>query len=395
MPAFPIYMDHHATTPVDPRVLDAMLPWFRERFGNAASLQHGFGRQAAEAVDEARAQVASLVGAEPRAIVFTSGATESNNLAIKGAAGFYRLHGHHLITVATEHHAVLDPCRRLAKEGFDVTILPVDACGRIDPAQVAAAIRADTILVSVMLANNEMGTVQPIQAVGKICRERGVLLHSDAAQAVGNIPVDVNDLGVDLLSISAHKMYGPKGMGALFVRRPKVRLEPLFDGGGHEMGLRSGTLPVPLIVGFGVACRIAQEEMTESATRIARLRDRLQVGLVSRIAEIRVNGHGSERLPNNLSISFAGVDAQALMLAMPEVALSSGAACTTASVERSHVLQAIGLPAEWARGTLRFGLGRSTTEDEVDFVVEKTVRSVGELRARAPSAGLAETAIPR
>jgi cysteine desulfurase len=386
-----IYMDNHATTRTDPRVVDAMLPYFSDDFGNAASRTHSFGLRAAEAVESARADVAALIGAEARDLVFTSGATESNNLAIKGAAAMYRRQGNHLITVQTEHRAVLDPCRRLQREGFEVTFLPVDRFGRITAAQVADAITPRTILVSVMLANNEIGTLQPLAAIGHICKEHKVLLHTDATQAAGKIPVDVEALHVDLLSFSAHKLYGPKGVGALYVRRrqPHVRLEPLFDGGGHERGMRSGTLPVPLVVGFGAACALCRQEMPEEAPRLRALRDRLHEGLTARLDDCYLNGHPDERLAGNLNLSFAHVQGEALLMALNTIAVSSGSACTSASVEPSYVLRALGVPDELAHSSIRFGLGRFNTADEVSYVCDEVPRVVERLRALSPAYQLA------
>lgn len=382
----PIYLDNHATTRCDPRVVEAMLPYFTEHFGNAASRNHAFGWKADEAVERARAEVASLIGAEPREIVFTSGATESCNLAIKGVAAMYRRQGNHLVTVQTEHHAVLDPCRRLEREGFAVTYLPVDRFGRVTPEQVADAVTERTILVSVMAANNEIGTLQPIAEIGKVCKERKVLFHTDATQAAGKVPLDVEVMGIDLLSLSAHKMYGPKGVGALYVRRrnPHVRLEPLFDGGGHERGMRSGTLAVPNIVGLGVACRLAAEEMTRDAEHCLRLREKLRIGLMDGLEGVTLNGHPTEHLPGNLNLSFAGVHGEALLMSLKTIAVSSGSACTSASVEPSYVLRALGVPDDLAHASLRFGLGRFNTEDEIDFAVPEVIQAVGRLRGLNP-----------
>ncbi|MCZ6464716.1 MAG: aminotransferase class V-fold PLP-dependent enzyme [Proteobacteria bacterium] len=379
----PIYLDHQATTPVDPRVLDAMLPFFREDFGNAASRSHVFGWRAEAAVEEARETVAAVIGARPNEVVFTSGATESNNLAIKGAARALRPDRTHLITVATEHHAVLDPVRRLEGEGFQVTVLGVDPDGLVDPTELAAAITERTALVSVMAANNEIGVLQPLAEIGRVCRERGVWLHTDAAQAVGKIPVAVDELGVDLLSISGHKVYGPKGVGALFVRgrRPRVRLEPLFDGGGHERSLRSGTLPVPLIVGLGRALAIAVETMDEECARLAELRERLWKRLSSELGGVRINGHPEKRLAGNLNVSFEGVDGDRLLLALKDVAVSSGSACTSALPEPSHVLGALRVPPALARASLRFGIGRSNTAEEIDRAAARVVEEVRSQRA--------------
>jgi cysteine desulfurase len=381
-----IYLDNNATTRTDPRVVEAMLPYFTERYGNAASLTHAFGREADEAVDRARQQVADLIGAHPRDLVFTSGATESNNLAIKGIAAMYRHQGNHLVTVATEHKAVLDPIHRLGREGFQVTILPVDAHGLVSVEQVAQALTDKTILVSVMAANNEIGTLQSIEAIGRLCKERGVLFHSDAAQAAGKVPLEVEAMGIDLLSLSAHKMYGPKGVGALYVRRrdPRVRLEPQMDGGGQERGLRSGTSNVPAIVGFGVACELCKQEMAAEASRLTNLRERLRRGIQEQLSDVTLNGHPTQRLPGNLNLSFAHVKGEALLMSLKDVAVSSGSACTTASLEPSYVLKALGLEDELAHGSLRFGLGRFNTEEEVDEVIREVVRAVRYLRALNP-----------
>jgi cysteine desulfurase len=386
-----IYMDNNATTRTDPRVVEAMLPYFTERYGNAASLTHAFGREADEAVDRARQQVADLIGAHPRDLVFTSGATESNNLALKGVAAMYRHRGNHLITVATEHKAVLDPIQRLGREGFQVTILPVDAHGLVSVEQVAQALTDKTILVSVMAANNEIGTLQPIGAIGRLCKERGVLFHSDAAQAAGKVPLDVEDMGIDLLSLSAHKMYGPKGVGALYVRRrdPRVRLEPQMDGGGQERGLRSGTSNVPAIVGFGLACELCRQEMAGEANRLTNLRERLRDGIQEQLSDVTLNGHPTQRLPGNLNLSFAHVMGEALLMSLKDVAVSSGSACTTASLEPSYVLKALGVEDELAHGSIRFGLGRFNTEEEVDEVIREVVRAVRYLRALNPLYALA------
>jgi cysteine desulfurase len=381
-----IYLDNNATTRTDPRVVEAMLPYFTERYGNAASLTHEFGREADEAVEQARGQVAELIGAHPRDIIFTSGATESNNLALKGVAAMYRPKGDHLITTAIEHKAVLDPVRRLGREGWQMTILPVDAHGRVSVEQIAQTLTPRTVLVSVMSANNEVGTLQPIKEIGRLCKERGVLFHTDAAQAAGKVPLDVEDMGIDLLSISAHKMYGPKGVGALYVRRrePRVRLEPQMDGGGQERGLRSGTSNVPAIVGFGVACELCRCEMAAEASRLTELRERLRRGIQEQLSDVTLNGHPTERLPGNLNLSFAHVKGEALLMALRDVAVSSGSACTTASLEPSYVLKAIGLDDELAYGSLRFGLGRFNTAEEVDEVAREVVRVVHYLRALNP-----------
>jgi cysteine desulfurase len=387
----PIYLDNNATTRTDPRVVQAMLPYFTEEYGNAASKTHEFGHKAAEAVEQARGEVAALIGASPREIIFTSGATESDNLALKGAAALLRPQGNHIITAQTEHKAVLDTCKRLQQNGFAVTYLPVDRFGHIDVAQLADALTEKTILVSLMTANNEIGTLHPLAKIGKLCKERGVLFHTDAAQAVGKVTLDVEALGIDLLSLSGHKLYGPKGIGVLYVRRrdPHVRLEPQIDGGGHERGLRSGTLPVPLVVGLGRACVLGQEEMPQEAERLRALRDRLASGLLESLEGVTLNGHPDQRLPNTVNLSFAHVQSEALLMALRSVAASSGSACTSANVEPSHVLRAIGLPDDLARGSVRFGLGRFTTQEEIDFVVGEVVRVVERLRAFSPSYALA------
>jgi cysteine desulfurase len=388
-------MDNSSTTRTDPRVLEAMLPFFTERYGNAASRTHRFGWEAKEAVDEARERVAALVGAAGREIVFTSGATESNNLALKGVASMYRSRGDHIVTAATEHKAVLDPCKRLAREGYRVTFLPVDAQGRVTAEQVGAALTERTILVSIMAANNEIGTLQPIREIGRLCKERGVLFHTDAAQAAGKVPLDVEDMGIDLASLSAHKIYGPKGIGALYVRRhdPRVRLEPLFDGGGHEGGLRSGTLPVPNVVGFGKACELCRDEMAGEAQRLRSLRERLHQGIIGRLEGVSLNGHLAHRLPATLNLSFAYVKGDALMMALKDIAISSGSACTSASVEPSYVLKALGVSDDLAHASIRFGLGRFNSEDEVDYVIDEVVRTVERLRAISPDYEMARQGI--
>jgi cysteine desulfurase len=379
----PIYLDNHATTRTDPRVVEAMLPFFSGHYGNAHST-HSFGQEAAEAVDDARTKIATLIGAEPRDIVFTSGATESNNLAIKGAAAMYRRQGNHIVTTQIEHRAVLDPCRRLERDSFLVTYVPVDRFGQVSPQDVADALTPETILVSVMLANNEVGTLQPVTEIGKICRERKVLLHTDATQAVGKIPVDVDALNADLLSMSAHKIYGPKGIGALYVRR-RVRLEPIMDGGGHERGMRSGTLNVPGIVGFGKACELCRAELAAESERSRGLRDRLHAGLTEAIEDCTVNGHPTERLPGNLNLSFAQVQGEALLVALARsIAVSSGSACTSASVEPSYVLRAMGVPDELAYASIRFGIGRFNTDEEIDYAIHETARTVSRLRKLNP-----------
>jgi cysteine desulfurase len=379
----PIYMDHHATTPVAPEVFEAMRPYFLEHFGNAASRNHAFGWAAEGAVETARAEVARLIGCKPIEVVFTSGATEADNLAVKGVAEAYRDKGRHLITSQIEHPAVLDVCKRLEKDGYQVTYLPVDRHGMVDPATVARAITSKTVLVSIMLASNEVGTIQPLAEIGRICKERGVLLHSDAVQGVGKIPVGVDALGVDLLSLTAHKLYGPKGVGALYVRmgQPRVRLVPQMDGGGHEKGRRSGTLNVPGIVGLGKACALAGRLMADEAVRLTALRERLRAALFLRLDRIHLNGHPTERLPGNLNLSFDFVEGEALLMSLKEVAVSSGSACTSASVQASHVLRAMGLGDELAHASVRFGLGRGNTEEEVDYVSDRIVEEVTRLRA--------------
>jgi cysteine desulfurase len=383
----PIYMDYHATTPVDPRVVDAMLPYFSEKFGNAASRSHVYGWTAEEAVGHAREKIAALIGAQnPKEIVFTSGATESDNLAIKGVAEFYKEKGNHVITTAIEHKAVLDTCKRLEKEGFEVTYLKVGPDGLVDPDDVKAAITDRTILVSVMLANNEVGTVQPLAEIGKITRERGVLLHSDAVQGVGKVPFDVEKMHVDLASVTAHKMYGPKGVGALYVRRskPRVRLTALMDGGGHEFGMRSGTLNVPGIVGFGRAAEIMREEGAEEAKRILALRERLRGRLDASLDALKLNGSLERRLPGNLNVSFSFVEGEALMMAIKDVSVSSGSACTSASLEPSYVLHAMGIGDDLAHSSIRFGIGRFNTDEEIDFVADLVIRKVNKLREMSP-----------
>ena len=367
--------------------MEAMTPYFTERFGNAASRHHSLGWAARDAVTAARRQIAGLIGADPREICFTSGATESNNLALKGAAGAAAGRSPHIVTVATEHRAVLDPCRRLADGGARVTEVAPERDGRVTPAAIERALTGDTVLVSVMLANNEIGVLQPIADIAALTRARGMLLHSDAAQAVGRVPVDVGVLGVDMLSFTAHKLYGPKGVGALFVRRrPRVPLAPIIDGGGHERGLRSGTLNVPGIVGFGAAAAICRAELAAEGERIGRLRDRLLAALTGRLAGVTVNGSLEQRLPHNLNVSFAGVEGESLLVGLDDVAVSSGAACTTASpsLDPSHVLHAIGLPDQLARASLRFGLGRWTTAEEIDYAADKVSSLVERLRQLSP-----------
>ncbi|MCE2543079.1 MAG: IscS subfamily cysteine desulfurase [Acidobacteria bacterium] len=389
MEQLPIYLDYHATTPVDPRVVEVMTPYFTDRFGNAASRHHAFGWAARDAVEAARRQVARLIGADPREICFTSGATESNNLALKGAAAAAAGRPPHMVTVATEHRAVLDPCRRLAEGGARVTEVEPGPDGLVSPDVIARALTADTVLVSVMLANNEIGVLQPIPEIAALTRSRGILLHSDAAQAAGRVPVDVEALGVDLLSLTAHKLYGPKGVGALYVRRrrPRLPLAPLIDGGGHERGLRSGTLNVPGIVGFGAAAEICKAELEPEAARIGALRDRLLAALRGRLDGVTVNGSLEQRLPHNLNVSFDGVEGESLLVGLDDVAVSSGAACSSASpsLDPSHVLRAIGIPDEIARASLRFGLGRWTTAEEIDYAADKVGSLVTRLRQLSPA----------
>lgn len=383
----PIYMDYHATTPVDPRVIEAMLPYFNAKFGNAASRSHVFGWTAEEAVTKSREFIAKLIGAtNPKEIVFTSGATESNNLAIKGVADFYKEKGNHIITTMIEHKAVLDTCKRLEKQGFEVTYLPVGKTGVVDPDDVSKAITDKTILVSVMLANNEVGTVQPIAEIGAITRKRGILLHSDAVQGVGKVPFDVEKMHVDLASITAHKMYGPKGIGGLYVRRskPRVRVAAQMDGGGHEFGMRSGTLNVPGIVGFGRAAQIMIEEGAAESAKILAMRERLREKLAKHLDEIKINGSLENRLPGNLNVSFAFVEGEALIMAIKDVAVSSGSACTSASLEPSYVLHAMGVGDDLAHSSIRFGLGRFTTDEEVDYVADLVTRKVQKLRDMSP-----------
>ncbi len=382
----PIYMDYHATTPVDPRVLEAMLPYFTQNFGNAASRNHAFGWTAEEAVENARAQIARLVGASPKEIIFTSGATESDNLAIKGIAEMYREKGNHIITQVTEHKAVLDTCKRLEKSGCEVTYLPVEKDGRISLDDLQRAITPKTILITVMYANNEIGVVQPIAEIGKIAKEKGVFFHVDGVQAVGKIPVDVQKDNIDLLSISAHKLYGPKGVGALYVRRrnPRVQLAAIIDGGGHERGMRSGTLNVTGIVGFGKACELCQNEMAEESERLRRLRDRLKDNFFSKLDEIFINGSMEHRLPHNMNISFAYVEGESLLMGINDVAVSSGSACTSATLEPSYVLKALGVGEDLAHTSIRFGLGRFTTQEEVDYVADRVIETVVRLRELSP-----------
>jgi cysteine desulfurase len=379
-------MDNHATTPVDPRVLDTMLPYFREKFGNSASRNHSFGWTAEEAVENARGQVARLINATPKEIIVTSGATESDNLAIKGVAEMYREKGNHIITQVTEHKAVLDTCKRLEKYGYEVTYLPVQKDGRVDLEELRRAITAKTILITIMYANNEIGVIQPIAEIGKIAKEKGVLFHVDGVQAAGKVPVDVQKDNIDLLSISAHKMYGPKGVGALYVRRrnPRVQLAAVIDGGGHERGMRSGTLNVPGIVGLGAAAEICQKEMPEESARMLALRTRLKDGLYARLDELYINGSMEHRLPNNLNISFAFVEGESLLMGINDIAVSSGSACTSATLEPSYVLKALGVGEDLAHTSIRFGLGRFNTQEDVDYVVDRVSEVVIRLRELSP-----------
>ncbi len=390
----PIYMDNHATTSVDPRVVEAMLPYFTEVFGNAASRSHSFGWTAEKAVEAARDQVGALIGASGKEIVWTSGATESDNLAIKGAAEFNRERGNHIVTSQIEHKAVLDTCKRLEKDGFDVTYLPVESDGRVSAAAVKAAMTDKTIVVSIMLANNEIGVINPVNEIGAVVKERGAIFHIDAVQGVGKIPFDVNAARADLLSLSAHKMYGPKGIGALYVRRkPRVRITAQIDGGGHERGMRSGTLNVPAIVGFGKAAEICRTEMASEAERLRKLRDRLLTGIQAEVEDTVVNGSLEHRLPGNLNISFAYVEGEAMLMGLKDVAVSSGSACTSASLEPSYVLRALGVAEEMAHTSIRFGLGRFTTEEEVDYVIKLVVEKVKKLRSLSPLYEMAKEGI--
>ena len=382
----PIYMDHHSTTPVAPEVFEAMRPYFCERFGNAASRSHPFGWAAEEAVEQARAQVAHLLGCKPAEIVWTSGATEADNLAIKGVAAAYREKGRHIITSGIEHHAVLDPCKRLEREGYQVTYLPVDRTGRVDPADVERAITKETILISIMAANNEIGTLQPMAEIGRIAKQHGVLFHTDAAQYVGKLPLSVEEWHVDLLSASAHKMYSPKGVGVLYVRmsKPRVKLVPQMDGGGHEKGRRSGTLNVPGCVGLGAACVLAERELATEPARLTALRERLRAALWAGLDYIHLNGHPTERLPGSLNVSFEFVEGESLLMALKGIAISSGSACTSATLEPSYVLLALGVDEQLAHASIRFGLGRGNTEEEVDFAAAQVIENVNRLRALSP-----------
>ena len=384
----PIFMDSQSTTPVDPRVLEVMLPYFTEKFGHPASRNHPFGWEAEAAVDKARAEVAKLIGArDPKEVVFTSGGTESINLALKGAAEMYREKGNHIVTTAIDQRATMDVCKRLERQGFEVTYAPVGHDGLLDLDGIRKVLTPKTILISVMFANNEIGTIQSIAEIGKLAKEKGILLHTDATQAAGKVPVDVEAMGIDLLSATAHLMYGPKGVGCLYVRRknPRVRIAPMIDGGGHERGMRSGTVAVPLAVGFGKAAEISREVMAEESKRLAALRDRLQDLIVSKVDEAYVNGHQERRLPHNLNVSFAYVEGESVLMGLnKEVALSSGSACTSATLEPSYVISALGVDSELAHSSIRFGLHRFTTEEEVDFVGKRTVEVVHRLREMSP-----------
>ena len=382
----PIYMDNHATSPMDPRVLEAMIPFFTQKFGNAASRNHSFGWEAEQAVENAREQIAKLIGASAREIIFTSGATESNNLAIKGIAEMYKERGNHIITQVTEHKAVLDTCKRLEKYGYRVTYLPVKADGLIDLEDLKRAIDDKTILVTIMAANNEIGVIQPIAEIGKLCHDKGIIFHSDAVQAVGKIPIDVNAMNIDVLSLTAHKLYGPKGVGALYVRRrnPRVQISAQIDGGGHERGMRSGTLNVPSSVGLGKACEIAGQEMATEAARLTKMRDHLRQKLESELDYVEVNGNMEHHLPGNLNMSFVYVEGESLLMGINDVAVSSGSACTSATLEPSYVLKALGLGDDVAHSSIRFGLGRFNNEAEVDYVADKVISIVKKLRELSP-----------
>ena len=391
----PIYMDNHATTPMDPRVLEEMLPYFMEKFGNAASRNHSFGWAAEEGVETARERIAKLIGATTKEVIFTSGATESDNLAIKGVAEMYREKGNHIITAVTEHKAVLDTCKRLEKYGYRVTYMPVQKDGLIDPDDLKRAMDDKTILVSIMAANNEIGVLQPVAEIGKLCRERGVIFHTDATQAVGKVPTDVNKQNIDVMSISGHKMYGPKGVGALYVRRknPRVQISAIIDGGGHERGMRSGTLNVPGIVGLGKACALAQEDLPQESCRLAGLRNRLRDRIMNRLDEAYINGSTEHRLPGNLNISFAYVEGESLLMGINDIAVSSGSACTSATLEPSYVLKALGTGDDLAHSSIRFGIGRFNTEAEIDYVADRVIETVERLRELSPLYEMAKEGI--
>jgi cysteine desulfurase len=394
MKKHPIYLDYQATTPCDPRVVEKMIPFFYENFGNPHSRTHAYGWDAEEAIEIARKQVASLIHCDPKEIVFTSGATESNNLAIVGLGGFYGDRKKHIITCVTEHKCVLESCRHLQQLGFDITYLPVQKNGLIDLDQLKNAMRDDTLVVSIMAVNNEIGVIQPLTEIGKLCRERGIFFHTDAAQAVGKIPLDVNAMNIDLMSLSSHKIYGPKGMGALYVRRkPRVRLQALIHGGAQERGLRPGTLPTPLCVGFGEACAIAEREMDMENARTIKLRDRLYNGLCANLGEIVLNGDFDKRIPGNLNISFAFVEGEGLMMGIKDLAVSSGSACTSASLEPSYVLKALGVTEDMAHTSIRFGIGRFTTEQEIDITIQRVTEEVNRLRAMSPLWEMAQEGI--
>ena len=392
----PIFLDNHSTTPMDPRVLEAMLPYFVEKFGNAASRNHTFGWEAEEAVDNARKQIAKLIHADPKEIVFTSGATESDNLALKGAIEMYHEKGNHIITSSTEHRAVLDTAKSLEAKGkATVTYLSVDKHGMVKPEDVRNAITDKTVLISIMLANNEIGTINPVGEIGKIAKEKGILFHCDATQGVGKIPVNVQEMGIDLMSFSAHKIYGPKGVGALYVRKkaPRVRISAQMDGGGHERGMRSGTLPVPLIVGFGKACEICEQEMEAEGRRLGAMRDRLQAGITNALEEVYLNGHPTQRLPHNLNLSFAYVEGESLLMGLKEIALSSGSACTSATLEPSYVLRALGVGSDLAHSSIRFGLGRFNTDEQIDYTIKRMIEIVTKLREMSPLYEMAKEGI--
>ncbi len=389
-----IYLDYQSTTPCDPKVVEVMLPYFSEKFGNPHSRNHSFGWEAEEAVEKSRAQIASLINADPKEIIFTSGATESNNLALRGIAGFYGHKKNHIITSVIEHKCILDTCRHLQQQGFEITYLPVSEKGLIDPQDVQNAIKDTTCMVSIMAVSNEIGVIQPIAEIGKICRERGVFFHTDAAQAVGKMPMDVKSMQIDLMSISAHKIYGPKGIGALYVsRKPRVRLSAMITGGGQERGMRSGTLAPMLCVGFGEACAISQENMSKEAPHLQALTRRFYDGVTSQLEEVYLNGDSEKRIPGNLNLSFAYVEGEGLMMAMKDLCVSSGSACTSASLEPSYVLRAIGVGEDLAHTSIRFGLGRFTTQEEVDYAVKRVVESVKKLRAMSPLYDMAKAGI--
>lgn len=390
-----IYLDNNATTRVDPRVLETMLPYFCEKFGNAASRNHSFGWEAEEAVETARGQVAAVIGADSKEIIFTSGATESNNIAIKGVAAMYGEKGRHIITQVTEHKAVIDPCKYLEQHGFRVTFLPVDRYGQVSAEQVREALCDDTILVSIMHGNNEIGTLQPIAEIGRLCKERGVLFHTDCCQTFGKVPIDVEQMGIDLLSCSAHKIHGPKGVGALYVRRkkPRVRCEAILQGGGHERGMRSGTLNVPSIVGLGQAAELCRTRMDSEPKRLASLRDRLYRGITAQLDEVYLNGHPTQRTPTNLNLSFAYVEGESMMMGFSDIAVSSGSACTSASLEPSYVLKSLGVGDDLAHSSIRFSVGRFNTEEEIDYTIELVVAAVRKLREMSPLYEMAQEGI--